>query len=141
METFWRCIRCGETKISRFSHKLKKRMDNSFQIGYEARCRDVAQLGRALRSGRRSRAFKSRHPDHFLFLFRKTCAASFQPVPEIVFPVYPAAAAILKMGRYMAMIIPPTTPPRNTIMKGSSSAVMASDRRIHLIVIEIGDLG
>jgi hypothetical protein len=28
-------------------------------------CRDVAQLGRALRSGRRSRAFKSRHPDHF----------------------------------------------------------------------------
>gem|GEM_PF-6650629 len=29
-------------------------------------CRDVAQPGRALRSGRRSRAFKSRHPDHFL---------------------------------------------------------------------------
>jgi hypothetical protein len=27
--------------------------------------RDVAQSGRALRSGRRSRAFKSRHPDHF----------------------------------------------------------------------------
>ena len=27
-------------------------------------CRDVAQSGRALRSGRRSRAFKSRHPDH-----------------------------------------------------------------------------
>ncbi len=29
--------------------------------------RDVAQPGRALRSGRRSREFKSRHPDHFLF--------------------------------------------------------------------------
>ncbi len=40
-------------------------------------------------------------------------------------PFYPAAEAIWKMGRYMATIIPPTTPPRNTIMKGSSSAVMA----------------
>ena len=39
---------------------------------------------------------------------------------------YPAAAAIWKMGRYMAMIIPPTTPPRKTIMKGSNRAVMAS---------------
>ena len=29
-------------------------------------CRDVAQSGRALRSGRRGRAFESRHPDHFL---------------------------------------------------------------------------
>ena len=89
-------------------------------------CRDVAQLGRALRSGRRSRAFKSRHPDHF-FLFRtnlRTAAFPARPSRSCS-PFYPAAAAILKMGRYMAMIIPPTTPPRNTIMKGSSSAVMA----------------
>jgi hypothetical protein len=28
-------------------------------------CRDVAQLGRALRSGRRGRRFKSCHPDTF----------------------------------------------------------------------------
>jgi len=41
-------------------------------------------------------------------------------------PGYPAAAAIWKIGRYMAMIIPPTTPPRKTIMKGSNRAVMAS---------------
>ena len=93
----------------------------------EAGCRDVAQLGRALRSGRRSRAFKSRHPDHFLFLFRtnvRTVALPARP-SKSCFLFYPAAAAIWKMGRYMAMIIPPTTPPRNTIMKGSSSAVMA----------------
>ena len=44
-------------------------MDNWVQIIYGAPCRDVAQLGRALRSGRRSRAFKSRHPDHhFIFI-------------------------------------------------------------------------
>ena len=42
-----------------------------------------------------------------------------------MFRFYPAAAAIWKMGRYIAIIIPPTTPPKNTIMKGSSNAVMA----------------
>jgi hypothetical protein len=90
-------------------------------------CRDVAQLGRALRSGRRSRAFKSRHPDHFFILPPHKPAGGGIPRPSLKLcsPCYPAAAAIWKMGRYMAMIIPPTTPPRNTIMKGSSSAVMA----------------
>ncbi len=33
--------------------------------------------------------------------------------------------AIWKMGRYIAMIIPPTTPPRKTIMTGSRRDVMA----------------
>ncbi len=86
-------------------------------------CRDVAQLGRALRSGRRSRAFKSRHPDHF-----SHAPHSHGKPPAHIFrcyPGYPAAAAIWKMGRYIATIIPPTTPPKNTIMKGSSNAVMA----------------
>jgi hypothetical protein len=32
--------------------------------------RDVAQPGRALRSGRRSRAFESRHPDHFFYTLK-----------------------------------------------------------------------
>ena len=51
----------------------------------------------------------------------------FSPATDrLLFPGYPAAAAIWKMGRYMAMIMPPTTPPRKTIMKGSSRAVMAS---------------
>jgi hypothetical protein len=41
-------------------------------------CRDVAQPGRALRSGRRSRAFKSRHPDHFYKINRDAlCLCNF----------------------------------------------------------------
>lgn len=44
--------------------------------------------------------------------------------PLLFYP--PTTEAILKIGRYMAMIMPPTTPPRKTIMKGSRRAVMAS---------------
>jgi len=32
----------------------------------------------------------------------------------------------VKMGRYRAITIPPITPPRNTIITGSSKDVMAS---------------
>ena len=151
-----------------FSTGRKKGWTIPFKLVIECRCRDVAQLGRALRSGRRSRAFKSRHPDHFFyslcavipraatfpgrpFMILKTSALlgnripgarigpgatlnprlAWEAPPWKGLPVfgervtYPAAAAIWKMGRYMAMIIPPTTPPRKTIMKGSRSAVMA----------------
>ncbi len=87
----------------------------------------MAQLGRALRSGRRSRAFKSRHPDHFLYPMTvdppPACHPGTVGDPSLI--NYPTTEAILKMGRYMAMIIPPTTPPRKTIMKGSKSAVIA----------------
>ena len=38
-----------------------------FKILYEGIFRGVAQPGRALRSGRRGRRFKSYHPDHFNF--------------------------------------------------------------------------
>ena len=34
-------------------------------------CRDVAQLGSALRLGRRGRTFESCHPDHFKRVFLK----------------------------------------------------------------------
>jgi hypothetical protein len=73
----------GNEDIALFPVSHKKRMDNSFQIGYEEGCRDVAQLGRALRSGRRSRAFKSRHPDHFFIPFSQNLriAVAVLPVP------------------------------------------------------------
>ncbi len=51
-------------------------------------------------------------------------ARSNRAIPTIFYP--PTTEAILKIGKYMAIIIPPTTPPRNTIMKGSRRAVMAS---------------
>ena len=48
-----------------FFHKGQKNACLSFWFGLRrASSRDVAQSGRALRSGRRDRAFKSRHPDH-----------------------------------------------------------------------------
>ncbi len=40
-------------------------VDEVSQVQYNCICpRDVAQLGRALRSGRRGRRFESCHPDH-----------------------------------------------------------------------------
>jgi hypothetical protein len=45
-------------------------------------------------------------------------------LPKII-QLYPAAAAIWNMGKYMAMIIPPTNPPKKTIMNGSRRAVIA----------------
>ena len=52
-------------------------MKNLFDVKYSmlgllfklTKYRDVAQLGSALRSGRRGRRFKSCHPDHLLFEF------------------------------------------------------------------------
>ena len=38
----------------------------------------------------------------------------------------PIVSAILKIGRYIAISMPPTVPPRPTIMSGSSIAVSAS---------------
>jgi hypothetical protein len=83
-------------------------------VGHCVRDAGVARSNRAI-------------PTIFLFILRTNLRTAAFPRPsiKIVSPFYPAAAAIWKMGRYMAMIIPPTTPPRNTIMKGSSSAVMA----------------
>jgi hypothetical protein len=114
---------CGNEAVS--SGARKKWWTFPPELGIEDRCRDVAQLGRALRSGRRSRAFKSRHPDHFFPYLPTRFPHGRSRMPGIL-SYHPAAAAIWKMGRYMAMIIPPTTPPRKTIMKGSSSAVIAS---------------
>src|SRR6266550_2992499 len=37
-------------------------------------------------------------------------------------PNYPAAFTMSKIGRYIAITMPPTTTPRNTIMTGSISA-------------------
>jgi hypothetical protein len=45
-----------------------------------------------------------------------------------------------KIGMYIAMTMPPTTPPRNAIMTGSSSVSMPGDRRVHLLLVEVGDL-
>ena len=46
-----------------------KSVDGQPSVGSNPTCsaifRDVAQFGRALRSGRRGRRFKSCHPDHF----------------------------------------------------------------------------
>jgi hypothetical protein len=53
-------------------------------------------------------------------------ARSNRAIPTIYYDQPPTTDAILKIGRYMAMIMPPTTPPRKTIIKGSRSAVMAS---------------
>ena len=56
----------GDQDFALFPMSRKKGWTIHFKLVMKRVCRDVAQLGRALRSGRRSRAFKSRHPDHFL---------------------------------------------------------------------------
>jgi hypothetical protein len=43
--------------------------------------RGVAQLGSALRSGRRGRGFKSRHPDHVTFQDRRMCSRALDALP------------------------------------------------------------
>lgn len=72
-----------------FSREPKKRWTSDCKLDMEHSRRDVAQLGRALRSGRRSRAFKSRHPDHFL----ARCSDGRNP-PHRFYEFYPAAEAI-----------------------------------------------
>ena len=48
--------------------------------------------------------------------------------------------AILKIGRYIAMMRPPTMTPRNTIITGSISEVSAADGGVDFLFVEVGDL-
>jgi hypothetical protein len=73
----------GKRRLRSFSHKPKKGWTIHFKLVMKRRCRDVAQLGRALRSGRRSRAFKSRHPDHFYISFPHKPACGPQHFPRV----------------------------------------------------------
>ena len=54
---------------------------------------------------------------------------------------YCTAFTMSKIGRYIATIMPPTTTPRNTIMIGSMRDEQRVDRRVDLVVVEVGDLG
>ena len=56
------------SKKSKEDTKLKKRLDKVWWVWYNITVvfRGVAQFGRALRSGRRGRGFKSRHLDQSL---------------------------------------------------------------------------
>ena len=81
-------------------------------VGHCVRDAGVARSNRAI-------------PTIFLSIKRGSPGGMFRPRASEISPRYPAAAAIWKMGRYMAIIIPPTTPPRKTIMNGSSRAVIA----------------
>ena len=81
-------------------------------VGHCVRDAGVARSNRAI-------------PTILIIYDRRFASGVDHPVGRGSFLNYPTAEAILKMGRYMAMIIPPTTPPRKTIMKGSKSAVIA----------------
>ena len=127
-----------ETRFCKPSHRslegLVAKKHGLLKTNYiSLRRRDVAQPGRALRSGRRSRAFESRHPDHFFAQtkapVRKSRTGAFflslilVPGPFPCF--YPTILPIWNIGKYIATIIPPTTPPRKTMSMGSSMEVMA----------------
>jgi hypothetical protein len=55
-------------------------------------------------------------------LERINCGVGIEQRASKKLAFYPAAFTISKMGRYMAMTIPPTTTPRNTIITGSINA-------------------
>ena len=60
----WVRILVGQPKSAK---RMKHLKFDTFRCGVSMKIdilRDVAQLGRALRSGRRGRKFKSCHPDH-----------------------------------------------------------------------------
>ena len=55
----------GLLSLSKRFHFIKLMVDRMEKVWYNTFCcRGVAQFGRALRSGRRGRGFKSRHLDH-----------------------------------------------------------------------------
>jgi hypothetical protein len=104
-------------------------------------CRDVAQLGRALRSGRRSRAFKSRHPDHFFIPSpHKPVKRSISRLSlKIVSPVLSRGRGHLENGQVHGDDHPADHPSQKHHHEGLQQRRHGADRRIHLIVIEIGD--